>query len=254
MTASPELPAVLKALLLPPGVLLFVALAGLAMSRRWPRFGVRTAITALVAMYALSTPIVASVLLLAIGCSTTPLDTAQARAAQAIVIPGGGLRRAAPEFGGDTLGRLTLERVRYGAMVARASGLPVLVSGGRPRGYEMSEADLMRGALEHEFSVAVRWIESESRNTRENAVRTAAILLPAGVQRIVLVVHAFDVPRARREFEAAGFDVIVAPTQLPRLSADELLDFLPQPSALQSSYYALYEMLALAVTPLRRGT
>jgi hypothetical protein len=34
------------------------------------------------------------------------------------------------EYGGDTLGRLTLERVRYGARVAKKTGLPVLVAGG----------------------------------------------------------------------------------------------------------------------------
>ena len=48
----------------------------------------------------------------------------------AIVILGGGVRRHAAEYGGDTLGQLTLERVRYGARVARLTGLPVLVSGG----------------------------------------------------------------------------------------------------------------------------
>ena len=51
--------------------------------------------------------------------------------AKAVVILGGGVRRNAPEYGGDTLATLTLERVRYGARVARLTGLPVLVSGGR---------------------------------------------------------------------------------------------------------------------------
>ena len=46
------------------------------------------------------------------------------------MILGGGLRRSAPEYGGDTLGRLTLERLRYGAMLAKRTGLPVMVSGG----------------------------------------------------------------------------------------------------------------------------
>ena len=50
--------------------------------------------------------------------------------AEAIVILGGGTRRNAPEYGGDTLGRLTLERVRYGAQVAKLTALPVLVTGG----------------------------------------------------------------------------------------------------------------------------
>ena len=59
-----------------------------------------------------------------------PLDFARASEAQAVVVLGGGLRRDALEYGGDTLGTFTLERVRYGAHVAKRTGLPVLVTGG----------------------------------------------------------------------------------------------------------------------------
>jgi len=58
------------------------------------------------------------------------------------------------------------------------------------------------------------------------------------------VAHGFDMRRARAEFAAAGLGVVPAPTFLP--TARELYpgDFIPSLPALQSSYYALYELLA----------
>src|SRR5258707_4562639 len=47
----------------------------------------------------------------------------------AIVILGAGRRVYAPEFGGETVDEFGLERVRYGAALARLTELPVLVSG-----------------------------------------------------------------------------------------------------------------------------
>src|SRR4029078_3845558 len=118
--------------------------------------------------------------------------------------------RHASDFGASTLSGLTLERVRYGARVARATGLPVLVSGGAQKDMP-AEAPLMRDALIKEYGVPVRWIESRSLNTHENAVKSAARLKASGVDRIILVGHSFHFPRTRNEFEAAGISVIAAP-------------------------------------------
>ncbi|MBK7593641.1 MAG: YdcF family protein, partial [Betaproteobacteria bacterium] len=95
---------------------------------------------------ALSTPIVSGA-----GSPSRRFPAAgpdQGESAQAIVIPGGGVRRNAPEYGGDTLGRLTLERVRYGARLAKQTGLPLLVTGGSVTGNTVPEAVLMKEALE----------------------------------------------------------------------------------------------------------
>jgi uncharacterized SAM-binding protein YcdF (DUF218 family) len=173
----------------------------------------------------------------------------RAQDAQAVVILGGGLRHETLEYGGDTLGSLTLDRVRYGARVARQTGLPVLVTGGSIAG-SAAEADVMASALEREFGVAVRWRETDSVNTHENAQRSAAILKPAGVSRVLLVSHGFDVPRARAEFEAAGIQVIPAPTHVPVFAIESLRDFLPSAAALYGSYYACYELLANAARAL----
>lgn len=235
------LKAFLKALVLPPVGPLLLAAAGLLMVGRLRRGGRIVAWTGLLLLLALCTPLVAHVLLAFVD-DAPPLDFERAGGAQAIVILGGGVRQDAAEYGGDTLGHLTLERVRYGALVARRTGLPVLVSGGSVSGAE-PEAKLMRTALEREFGVPVRWSEARSRNTHENALLSARILKAERVDRIVLVAHAFDMRRARAEFAAQGIEAIGAPTGVPG-AIDLPLDLLPNMGALQASYYALYEILA----------
>jgi uncharacterized SAM-binding protein YcdF (DUF218 family) len=168
---------VLTALVLPPTGPLLVALVGLALLSRRPRWGRALAWLGFLSLLALSLPPVSEGLLRAVD-ESPPLDFGRAQGAQAIVILGGGIRRSALEYGGDTLGRLTLERVRYGAIVARRTQLPVLVSGGLVYG-DSSEAELMKRALEEEFGVQTRWTEMRSRDTQSNAVESAAIPVSA---------------------------------------------------------------------------
>ena len=70
----------------------------------------------------------------------------------------------------------------------------------------------MREVLESEFEVAVSWSERESTDTLENASLSAPILNKNGVRTILLVTHAWHMPRARACFEAQGFTVLAAPT------------------------------------------
>jgi uncharacterized SAM-binding protein YcdF (DUF218 family) len=236
---------ILKALLLPPAGPLLVALAGIVLWGRLPRVGRGLAAFGVASLLLLSTPAIAWLLLRAVEAAP-PLDLEKAKAAEAIVILGGGTRRNAPEYGGDTLARLTLERVRYGARVARITALPVLVTGGAFDG-GVPEGLLMRDALQAEFGIDVRWTETASRNTRENAMASAKILTASGVKRIVLVAHSFDMRRAVAEFVRAGIEVVPAPTVIPPERLDRATDFLPSMGALQASYYALYEILANTV-------
>jgi len=232
----------LSGLVLPPTGPLLVAIAGLLMLNRRPRLGRGLAAVGVGALFLLSLPVVEGGLswLLYHG---GPVDLRRAQEAQAVVILGGGLRHATPEYGGDTLGRLTLDRVRYGARIARQTGLPVLVTGGSIAN-SATEADVMARALDDEYGVRVRWRETDSSNTHENAQFSAAILKRAGVERVLLVSHGFDVPRAKAEFEAAGLGVIPAPTFITEFSIESPLDFVPNVGALHGSYYACYELLA----------
>lgn len=239
---------VLTTLVLPPLGPLVLAFAGLMLLASRPRLGRALAWLGCTSLLLLSMPVVAYSLLGALDDSG-PLDLDRARTAQAIVIPSGGIHRNAPEYGGDTVGQLTLERARYGAWVARRTGLPVLVSGGVVFS-GTPEAQLMRRTLADEFGVEVKWMEDRSRNTRENALRSAEILRGAAVRRVVLISHGFDMRRARAEFEAAGLEVVPAPTLITDFTFEGPGDLVPGAGSLLRSYYALYELLANAVRHL----
>lgn len=241
------------AFVLPPGGPLALVLLGLLAWQRRPRLARALCWAGAVSLWLASTPIVAAALVSMLG-GTRPVNMAEAAAADAIVILGGGVRTQAPEYGGDTLGRLTLERTRYGAHLARQTGLPVAVSGGAPDEDTRPEGELMREALHREFGVTVQWEESFARNTRENAANVAKLLRAEGKRRVVLVMHGFDVRRARRLFEEAGLEVVAAPTQLSRWDALTVSDFLPSAVALQTSSYSLYECVALVWEAVRSSS
>jgi len=248
MTELAWIKQAVKLVTLPPNGPLLITFVGLVIARRHPRAGHRIAWTGVLLLGFLAMPIVGTLLTRALD--RTPLfELTRAADAQAIVILGGGTRRYAPEYGGATMSGLTLERVRFGARIARATNLPVLVSGGAIENAP-PESVLMRNALMREYGVAVRWIESGSHNTHENAVASAAILLASGVQRVILVGHAFDFPRTRNEFEAAGISVIPAPIGMPSAGPYSALDFVPSVGGLQLSYFACYEWLANALYQL----
>lgn len=237
---------------LPPSGPLLVVFAGLAISAWRPKPGCVIAMFGAITLWLAATPLVVSLLILNFG-SEYPVNIAEAKQAQAIVILGGGLRLDAPEYGGNTLGRLTLERVRYGAKLARQTGLPILVTGGRPPHATRSEAELMRQAMEVEFGTQVRWVENQAANTHENAIKSATLLHKDGVQRVVLVTHAFDAPRARRRFEQAGIEVVPAPTQIPTITEWGLRTLVPNANALSDCFYLGYEALARVADRLLPG-
>jgi uncharacterized SAM-binding protein YcdF (DUF218 family) len=162
---------------------------------------------------------------------------------EAIVILGGGRYSDAPEYNVDTVDGGTLERLRYGAFLYRKTGLPILVSGGAPRAETTAEAELMRAALLQDFNVPVKWLETRSRDTIENARFSKELLKTAGVKRIYLVTHAWHMRRAVQLFEKAGVTVVPAPTIFTTLSRREynVPGYLPSAYALKLSSIALHE-------------
>lgn len=246
------LKAVAKTLVLPPTGPLLLTLAGLMMRRRFPRAASVAAWTGVLALLLLSTPIVSGLLIRSLGESPV-FEPAQAKGAGAIVVLGGGTRRNAPEYGGDTLGVLTLERLRYGTVVARLTGLPLLLTGGSVYGGE-PEAKVMEASLEHDFGMRARWIEDRSRNTRENALRSAEMLRSEGIARVILVAHSFDMRRARAEFADAGIATVPAATGASGDAPNSLFDYLPGIAGLRGSYYATYEIGANLVRWMGGGS
>ena len=160
--------------------------------------------------------------------------------AQAIVVLGGGLIPQSPEYGEDVVGADTLARLRYAATLSRKSGLPVLVSGGRPYG-SRPEADAMAEVLS-EMGIQAKWKEAGSTTTAENAARSFAIL---GSRRIALVTSAWHMRRAQRAFAKAGFEVIAAPTSYVTRASYRAVDFLPSTSGMAQTRLGLWELMGM---------
>jgi uncharacterized SAM-binding protein YcdF (DUF218 family) len=236
----------LKAFLLPPGCVLVIAALGLAVRRFRPRVGVTLLVASWVLLATLSMPACSGWLAGTLE-HAPPLDPrGSLPEVGAIVVLSGDVYSAAPEYGGDTVGPLTLMRLRYGAWLHRKTGAPLLVTGGRLQPEYRPLGDMMAEILRDELGVPVRWVESESRNTAANARRSAKLLREAGVTRILLVTSATHIPRAREVFAAEGLDVVPAPTGVTKADPVTPGDFLPRSGALVESTLALHEWIGRA--------
>lgn len=229
--------------LMPPLLMFAAAAVGLLLRRKRKRLGNALVYGSVVTLLLLCVPYVSASLL--VSLQTDPalaLDSVDAKAG-AIVVLGGDVSPYAPEYGGPTVGPLTLERVRYAAELARRTQLPLLASGGITQRNAPALADLMKRTLERDFGVNCRWTEAESGNTQTNAEHSSAILRDAQVSRIYLVTHAWHMPRALRAFEAAGLEVVAAPTAFRAWPALRLASFLPSARSLRESSWAVHEWL-----------
>lgn len=234
----------ISAFLLPPLNLLLLALAGLLLTRPFPRLGRTLLISALALLWLCSTPYFAGGALRLLEGEHGAVD-ARVQQAEAIVVLGGGTYFSAPEYGADTVSEYALVRLRYAAKLHRETGKPLLVTGGKPLGNDLSEADQMRAVLEGEFGVPVRWAEGASDNTLENARYSHGLLQKEGIKRIYLVTHAWHMPRAASVFRAAGFDVVAAPTAFTTRFRTDLFSFIPNAEALRASRIFMHEVIGL---------
>jgi len=242
--------SILANALLPPFSLVLLILAGLVLLRRFPRFARTLIFFTAAALYALSTPWVSGMLLKSLEISR-PIDLATPLEADAIVVLGGGRRTDAVEYGSDTVNALTLERLRYAAYLQRFSRLPLMVTGGMPGGGSQPEGRLMYDILVKEFKVPVKWVEDGALTTWDNARLSAPRLRQAGIERIVLVSHAWHLRRAAPLFEDQGLKVIPAGTQFSDTRIDSFLSLLPSALGLRDSYFALHEWLGILWYKLR---
>lgn len=167
-----------------------------------------------------------------------------AQLADAIVVLGAGRDQGDAAWTEDQPSALAIERLRYAARLARASGLPVLISGGLHFGKPPSEAAIMADVLDEDFSVATRWQESQSRTTWENAQFSREILAAEKINRVVVVTQAFHMARARWSFEQQGFAVVPAPVgSLAKLDARPDAGWLPDGKAFMQSTWLINEAI-----------
>ncbi|GGY72106.1 YdcF family protein [Marinobacter zhanjiangensis] len=243
----------LKFAVLPPFANILLVTAGLLLIRRLPRIGWWLIALGAITLYLLSIPPALSVL--SIGLEDHPVPTVEeASRADAIVVLGGGRETDAPHWRGqDTVAEAPLARLAEAARWHRRTGLPLLLTGGR-NGMEdaESEAQLMARMLDEAFNIQARWLEHESRDTRENAEFSARILKAGDRDTILLVTHAAHLTRAIPEFERMGIEVIPAPMGFAHSGEGGGLNLLPRTYYLMHSTRLVYEHIGRAYYWLTR--
>ena len=235
----------ISAFLLPPLNLLLLALIGKFFLRSRPRLARALLSCSLALLWLGSTPYVSDGALHLLEKQYKVVDFKK-QSAEAIVVLGGGTYFNAPEYGGiDTVKEQTLMRLRYAAKLYRETGKPILVTGGKPLGNEVSEAQQMKSILEKEFNVPVQWTEDNSDNTLENARNSYQILQKAGIKQIYLLTHAWHMPRSVVVFKQVGFEVIPAPLGFATRYKTDILTFLPDAESLKDSRMFVHELIGL---------
>lgn len=203
-----------KHLLMPPGILILLLILAWWLRRSRPRLAGLCFALGLGGFWLMSLPVMVqwgAELLEREPPLTRDEWATLGQRADAIVVLGSGREQGDLAWDADQPTGVGLERQRYAARLAKASGLPVLTSGGLHYGAPPSEAQIMADSLRDDFGVTVRWQEGQSRTTWENAQLTAQVLLPEGIKRVVVVTSAAHMPRAVWSFRKAGFEVVPAP-------------------------------------------
>ncbi len=170
---------------------------------------------------------------------------------QAIVILGGGRQGGAieyPQYQNQNIGIRSTERLRYGVTLAKATHLPMLLTGGAPdatSSHELAEAELMQRILQNEFQIQARWVENQSNTTEENAQFSAKMLKQEGITHIYLVTHFWHMPRAQAVFEKYGLKVTPAPMGFYQRNEFHPLDFYPSSAGIERTRFIWSEALGL---------
>ncbi|MEM8995512.1 MAG: YdcF family protein [Acidobacteriota bacterium] len=244
----------LKKLTLPPGGPLVAALLCLALPGPWapgdPWRGAALA-ASLGALWLTSTPWLGLALLRRLERHPPlDLDAFEVRPGRdAIVVLDAG-RYVRPGGDGDVKPE-TLERLRHAAALHRRTGLPILAAGD-------GAGPMMATVLRQDFGVETRWLEVTSRTTQENADLTAELLASEGVDRVLVVTHAWHMRRAAGSFARTSLGapgVVAAPFGFAGPDRQELrlLMLLPSAGGLQSTTRALHEWIGLGWYRLRHG-
>ena len=205
----------ITALLLPPVPLLVLLVVGMVLRWRRPLAGLAVITVSLLLMWFSHCQATANWLerrWLRPPAALTPerlqtLRRSLAGQRPVVVVLGGGREVYSPEFGDASLSDQSLQRLLYAQWLSRRLDAPVLFSGGTGRDQrgDVAEATVAARVAERDLGRALRWTETQSRDTRGNARLSLPILAAHGATDVLLVTHAWHMPRALRAFdEAAG--------------------------------------------------
>ncbi|NTV67827.1 MAG: YdcF family protein [Chlorobaculum sp.] len=238
----------LPLLVLPPGICLLLAIAGVLLKRRvlvWSSIGL---------LWMLSLPVVGDALMRSIEAPYHRIPIERVQKAEAIVVLSG----MVSQIDGAPLGEFgdAVDRFEGGIDLYKAGKAPLLVftrgqmpwdTDSVPEGELLAKRARLRGVP----SGRIR-LTSKAANTAGEAlaVATALGVSKTKPKRIILVTSAFHMQRSLMLFKAASFEVEPYPvdfqaTDLKRRTT--LLDFIPNADGMSASSTALREMIGRAV-------
>lgn len=233
-------------LLLPPANLVAGAVVGLVAGRRWPRLGRVVVVLSVVGLALLGMPAVANLLMGSLQAGI-PRAVPPPEGAGAIVVLSAETSRGEggilPEPG---IGMMTLERLHAGVVLARRTGLPLLVSGGSVENEPGDIASRMDAVLRADYALPARWVEGRSIDTWQNARFSAEALRADNIRRVYVVTNAWHMRRSLLAFRKAGLEPIPAASRFDREGVHDAGEFIPRVSGWLRSYWAIHEWIGLA--------
>jgi uncharacterized SAM-binding protein YcdF (DUF218 family) len=237
------------------GMTLAVVLLLMDESRRARGRGLLAALAIL--YWILSLPIAATGLERLLSSGYGPItEASQAEEAQTVVVLGGGGVTYSTSSGAiDVVSDATAFRLLEAERLYTLLGQPRLVlSGGSPRVREgaSAESETMRDVLvERGVPVERILVETESGNTREQAILLGRLLPELQVENFVLVTSPSHMRRALGAFADVGLHPVPSTSADAPSGASATAVFLPSEEGLRRSQSALREVLALGYYSVR---
>jgi len=246
-----ELKPYITAIVFSPTLLLTGIALGLWLSSKKPKLGRSLAIFSTALLWIFSTPVFSVWLShnLLTQYNPTSEQELKSQGVQAIVVLGGGVETGQPN-GIQQLQATAIDRLRHGIELSRKTGIPVMVTGGKGWGAKAgseNEAEISSRVAREVFQFEIKWTESESRDTQENASNSRLLLTKQGITKIALVTHSWHMPRSLTAFQKVGFDVTPAPMGFVAKKEVDLISLLPNGAALNGTAVTFRELVAYAV-------
>jgi uncharacterized SAM-binding protein YcdF (DUF218 family) len=246
-----ELKPYITAIVFSPTLLLIGIALGLCFSSKKPKLGRSLAIFSTALLWIFSTPVFSVWLShnLLTQYNPTSEQELKSQGVQAIVVLGGGVETGQPN-GIQQLQATAIDRLRHGIELSRKTGIPVMVTGGKGWGAKAgseNEAEISSRVAREVFQFEIKWTESESRDTQENASNSKQLLTMQGIGKIALVTHSWHMPRSLKAFQKVGFEVTPAPMGFVGDKKVELISLLPNGGALNSTTATFKEIVAQVV-------
>ena len=241
----------------PLGAAITVSAIALALSfTNWRRIGQGLLGFTLIALWIAATPVFADWLTWRLESQFPPVSIETLPQSDVVILLGGILGQPLPPRIAADLGD-PADRIMHALRIYRANKAPfIVISGGNLPWQEavVPESQLIADLLvELGVSRSSLVLEAGSRNTRENAVNTAAIFKQHGWRTGLLVTSGAHMPRALAAFQKLGLDVTPAATDIHArpLQFVGLLDLLPEAGALARTTSAIKEMIGLRLYRFR---